>query len=148
LRKDLETKNLLFPAFDSVTQEMAIREDKLLRREFDTLEDCVVEIEELKDELSSIIHDQTPSGRDKWDTPEIKLPNQKKGRLRKDRYSALLLANMGARVMAHRLEGPAYRFAGGYVGQKRGHAGGRLYSGPEHLVSKMSGSYYGRAVRR
>ena len=43
---------------------------------------------------------QTSTGaraRDRWDTPEVKLQNGKKGRLRKDRYSSLVIANMLAR---------------------------------------------------
>ena len=31
-----------------------------------------------------------PNARDRWDTPEVKLQNGKKGRLSKDRYSSLL----------------------------------------------------------
>jgi hypothetical protein len=148
LRKDFEDKVTLFPQFDSVTMELALQEDKLRHREFDTLEDSVMEIEELKDELSTIQHDQTPSGRDRWDTPEVKLPGNKKGRLRKDRYSALLLGNIVARVMSHRLSGVQYQFAGGYVGQKSGAVSGRMYSGPDHIVSKMQGGHYGMGVRR
>lgn len=55
------------------------------------------EIEELKNELAIITHTKTTNGRDRWDTPETKLPNGKKGRLRKDRYSSLLMANYIAR---------------------------------------------------
>ena len=43
----------------------------LKQRVYDTLEECVLDIEELKDELSMIQMTQTPSGRDKWDTPEF-----------------------------------------------------------------------------
>ena len=148
IRKDLEDKVLLFPQFDPVEIELAIQQDKILGREFNTLEDCVMEIEELKDEMSTIIHSQTPQGRDKWDTPEVKLPGAKKGRLRKDRYSALLLANLVARVMEHQLEGPQHEFIGGFVGQKKKDVSGRMYSGPEHIVEKMQGGHYGRAVFR
>ena len=57
----------------------------------------MLEIEELKEELSTISHMTTQTGKDKWDTPETVLVGNKKGRLRKDRYSALLIANMAAR---------------------------------------------------
>ena len=40
-----------------------------------------------------------PNARDRWDTPEVKLPGGKKGRLRKDRYSSLVIANMLARQL-------------------------------------------------
>jgi len=128
--------------------ELALVQDKMRQREFDTLEDSVMEIEELKDELCTIIHDQTPSGRDRWDTPEVKLPGNKKGRLRKDRYSALLLANVVGRVMSHQLMGVQHQFVGGFVGQKRGSVGGRMYAGPDHIVSQMGGSHYGKGISR
>ena len=150
LRKDFEDKTTLFPYFDSASIGEALTQDKIMNREYDTMEDCVIEIEELKDELATIIHDQTSGGRDRWDTPEVKLPGNKKGRLRKDRYSALVIANMVARVMDHGLEGTPCPFVGGYVGQKRGGQGGgsgRLYVGPDHLVSKMTG-LYGKGVSR
>lgn len=92
MRKDFEDRVLLFPVFDSL--EVALAGESGV----DTLEDCMLEIEELKDELATIIHTQTPSSnRDRWDTPEVKELGSKKGRLRKDRYSALLMANMVAR---------------------------------------------------
>lgn len=112
LRHDLESKTLLFPRFDSVSLEIASAKDMervaqfenenpgLKAKPFDTLEDIVFEIEELKDELTSIVLTRTGVGsqsRDRWDTPEIKTPTGKKGRLRKDRYSSLLMANMVAR---------------------------------------------------
>ena len=78
MRKDFEDKVLLFPFFDAVSLGIAASEDKIEKRMYDTLEDCVMEIEELKDELSMIIMSQTTSGRDKWDTPEVKLPGGRK----------------------------------------------------------------------
>lgn len=145
LKKDFESHIVLFPYFDSVEIGLAIEQDKMLGREFDTLEDCVVDIEDLKDELATIQHTQSPSGRDKWDTPEVKLPGGKKGRLRKDRYSALVIANMVARCIETSLSAPTYPVVGGFVGQKRGKSDGRMYTGPDHIVSKMN---YGRAVKR
>ena len=56
---------------------------------YDTLEDTAMEIEELKDELSTIVMTITTAGRERWNTPEVKLGSGKKGRMRKDRYSAL-----------------------------------------------------------
>ncbi len=150
MRKDFESKITLFPMFDSVTISESISLDKIHAREYDTLEDCVVEIEELKDELTTIIHDQTTGGRDRWDTPEVKLPGNKKGRLRKDRYSALLMANMIAHVMDNQLVGTTHVFVGGYAGEHPGvrAGGGAMYVGPDHLVSKMNTGAYGKAVHR
>ncbi len=150
LRKDLETLQILFPMFDSVTLSEALSLDKVNRRTYDTLEDCVMEIEELKDEMATIEHTQTPTGRDKWDTPEVKLPGNKKGRLRKDRYSALLIANMIGHVMENELPGVQHEFIGGYAGQRPGvrSANSKMFVGPEYLVSQMNNGAYGRGVHR
>lgn len=129
LRKDLEDKVLLFPEFDPAVLALAVAEDQMMARVqenaegeditklYDTLEDCVMEIEELKDELASIVH--TPAGqgssRDRWDTPETKLAGGKKGRQKKDRYSALLMANMVARQLARVITAPEYECYGGFA---------------------------------
>jgi len=65
MRKDFEDKILLFPYFDSVSIGLSIEYDKAQDRQYDTLEDCVMEIEELKDELSMIIMTQTQFGRER-----------------------------------------------------------------------------------
>ena len=71
LRKDMEDKVLLFPFFDSVSLGLAFEDDRDKGRIvydnsagkdiqlYDTLEDCVMEIEELKDELASTVHTLT-----------------------------------------------------------------------------------------
>ncbi len=148
LRKDMEDKLLLFPRFDSVTLAMAetydsenfdklrsiVGEGKALKL-YDTLEDCVLEIQELKDELSTIVMTQTGIvGRDRWDTPEVRLGG-KKGRLRKDRYSALVIANMLARKIQRVLPDPEYSVIGraakdSYVKNKDSFMG-QLYVGNE-----------------
>lgn len=126
LRKDLEDKVLLFPEFDPAVLGLAIEEDKILGRVkvtaegdeklYDTLEDCVMEIEELKDELATIVHTQTgTSKRDRWDTPEVKQAGGKKGRLRKDRYSSLLMANMSARCFTRVTVRAEYAYLGGFA---------------------------------
>lgn len=92
--KDLQDKELLFPMFDVVEMAKAQQIDELNEIVYDTYEDLVLEIEELKNELCTIeCRPSSTLGREIFDTPEIKLPNQKKGRLRKDRYSALLYVN-------------------------------------------------------
>ena len=99
LRHDFETKSVLFPSFDGLTfAEIDLTSDLDIMKG-DIIEECVLEIEEMKNELSSIVQTQTPSGRDRWDTPDNKAPGMKKGRLRKDRYSALLMANALARKL-------------------------------------------------
>jgi len=150
MRKDFESKITLFPMFDSATIGESIALDKIHKRNYDTMEDCVMEIEELKDELATIIHDQTTGGRDRWDTPEVKLPGNRKGRLRKDRYSALLMANMICHVMENELEGIQHTFAGGFAGERGGPRSMNqdMYVGPNHIVSKMNTGAYGKAVIR
>jgi hypothetical protein len=137
LRKDFETQTTLFPKFDTILLAEAITQDKMLARYYDTLEDCVMEIEALKDELTTIEHTQTPSGRDKWDTPETIEIGGKKGRLRKDRYSALLMANEVAHVMMYQLNETQYTHVGGFVGKEFRNKTGQMYTGPDHLISKL-----------
>ena len=79
LRKDFEDKVILFPRFDSVTVGISNIDDGMKGRLYDTLEQCVMDIEELKDELAMIQMTQTTSGRDRWDTPETVVVHRKKG---------------------------------------------------------------------
>jgi hypothetical protein len=116
LRKDFEDKACIFPKFDNISLGLAKLADEQGERLYDTLEDCLMEIEELKNELSTIIITQTLTGRDRWDTPEVKLPGNKKGRLRKDRYSSLVMANMVSRQMARNPEKYFITSVGGFAG--------------------------------
>ena len=141
MRKDFEDKVLLFPYFDSATLGLAIADDKLKSRLYDTLEDCVMEVEELKDELAMIIMSQTPAGRDKWDTPEIKLATGKKGNLRKDRYSALLMANMSARTLQRSPPPLNYKSMGGFAGGNIHDVDGPTYVGPAWFTEGMKDVY-------
>jgi intein/homing endonuclease len=147
LKRDLETKTLLFPRFDAASIGLAFEADKIAGREYDTLEDVVIEIEELKDELATVEHTQTANGRDRWDTPDTVKVGFKKARMRKDRYSALCIANMIARVAENALEPTQYNVVGGYVGQKKSDVGGALYVGPQYITQKI-GSFYGMGVHR
>ena len=115
LRKDFEDKMLIFPRFDPITIGLSLEEDKAANRKYDTLEDCVMEIEELKNELSMIEITQTSSGRERWDTPEIKVGVGKKERIRKDRYSSLLMANMAARQERRSRFQDSYEIGGGFA---------------------------------
>jgi hypothetical protein len=144
LRKDLEDKVLLFPRFDTLTLSMTSEKDKIFFKEmqdklgnsnslrlYDTMEDAVMELEELKDELSGIVMSVTPAGRERWDTPEIKLGTGKKGRMRKDRYSALVIANMIARTIHRELPPPTYQTIGLVVGEEKQVSDSKMYYGPE-----------------
>ena len=92
--KDFQDKILLFPKFDVVEMEKARQLDELNEIVFDTFEDLVVEIEELKTEISTVeCRPSSTLGKEVFDTPQVKGADHKKGRLKKDRYSALLYAN-------------------------------------------------------
>jgi len=145
MRKDFEDKVLLFPHFDSISLGLSGTDDMIKNRMFDTLEDCVLDIEELKDELSMIQMTQTTSGRDRWDTPELVVGTGKKSKMRKDRYSALLMANMAARILQRKPEQEAYNFYGGFATIKafdhKEKADERLYSGPSWFADQMKDVY-------
>jgi hypothetical protein len=108
---------------------------------YDTLEDCLLEIEELKNELSTIIHTQTQYGRDRWDTPEIRIAGNKKGRLRKDRYSSLLMANMGARCLARNPVKTMSATEGGFAAYMQNQQPGNMYNGPAWAAKAFKDLY-------
>jgi hypothetical protein len=141
LRKDFEDKILLFPRFDPVTIGLSIEEDKANNRTYDTLEDCVLELEELKNELSLIEMTQTSSGRDRWDTPEVKIGIGKKNRMRKDRYSSLLMANMSARNISSEVKQAPYVSYGGFASTETGKSDGPDFSGPLWFTEAMKNVY-------
>ena len=156
LRKDVEDKVLLFPRFDTVTLSLMTEKDKIQFKSlketygdsaalklYDTLEDCVMDIEELKTELTTVVVSVTANGRERFDTPEIKLDTGKKGRMRKDRYSALVIANMIARSMQRAIPAPTYVNVGRLIGQGGGDKGdGRMYVGPEWANSYTPGTCF------
>jgi hypothetical protein len=150
LRKDLEDKVLLFPTFDNLTLGLALDQEgkSILESDlnpiYDSLSECILEIEELKNELTTIVMTQTstgPNARDRWDTPEIKMPNGKRGRLRKDRYSALLMANMAARQQQRTLQPVSYDLIGDNL-RNVSNNNGQLYKGPEWFTSAVNEDIY------
>lgn len=98
LHKSLETRSLLFPAFDAVRMQLALALEKTMNITIDTFEECVNNIEEMKNELCIIKRTETLTGKERFDTPNVSSPittegRNIKGRLRKDRYTALLLSH-------------------------------------------------------
>jgi len=155
LRKDFEDKALLLPRFDQLTLGLAIDQEgkDILNSDltpiYDNLSECILEIEDLKNELTTIVMSQTSTGagaRDRWDTPEVKMRNGKKGRLRKDRYSSLVIANMLARQTRQQLMMPDYDVIGGNSNQivKQG---GDMYKGPEWFTGGANEDIYGGIYR-
>jgi len=117
MKKDFNDKVLLFPRYDPVTLGLAAFTDGE-KSIYDSLEDCIFEIEQLKSELSEIVYTHTGSGvsgRERWDTPETRSESGKRGRLRKDRYSALLMANWLAHLYRYRQVEPVRDFIGGNI---------------------------------
>lgn len=96
--KDFQDKVLLFPKFDVIELAKNIAIDLQNDNEIDNYESLVDEIEELKNEITSIVQGSSSSlGKETFDTPKVKGETVRKGYLRKDRYSALLYANYYAR---------------------------------------------------
>jgi len=113
---------------------------------YDNQSDCILEIEELKNELTTIVMTQTSTGsggRDRWDTPEIKLPNGKKGKLRKDRYSALVIANMIARQINRSLSPVNFDLIGSNLRDDfKKNNNGELYRGPAWFIGSAKDDIY------
>jgi len=146
LRKDFEDKVLLFPRFDDLSLGLALSKDgedildSDIKKVYDNESECILEIEDLKDELTTIVMTQTShgvGGRDKWDTPDVKLPNGKKGKLRKDRYSALVIANMIARQMNRELAHASFDLIGGNL-RNMDKKEGQLYKGPNWFTESAN----------
>ena len=150
LRKDFEDKATVFPRFDSISIGLALElegKDILeadLNPLYDSLSECIVEIEELKNELTTIVMTQTSQGsgaRDRWDTPEIKTPHGKKGKLRKDRYSALIIANMIARQISNKLSPTQYDVIGGDTKNMVAN-NDKMYRGPSWFTEAANDDIY------
>tara|TARA_Y100000385_G_scaffold251545_1_gene274341 strand:+ start:6687 stop:8666 length:1980 start_codon:yes stop_codon:yes gene_type:complete len=143
MRKDFEDKALLFPFIDPLSLSLSEHEDNVKGRMFDTLEECIMDIEELKDELSMIQMTQTAAGRDRWDTPQVVVGTGRKSKMRKDRYSALLMANMAARTLQRTPAQADYEFYGGFAtgGFKPAEENKNMYSGPSWFSDSMKDVY-------
>jgi hypothetical protein len=142
LKKDMEDKVLLFPYFDAVSLlELELDDEYSPEDNEDKLSKVTMEIEELKNELSTIVVTETATGRQHFDTPEIKTAQGKKGRLRKDRYSALLMANMTARTFERELKLDITTGVGGTANNPYAKANvpsGAFYTGNQEIARKLS----------
>jgi len=151
LRKDFEDKITIFPRFDSLSIGLALENegknilDADLNPMYDSLSECIVEIEELKNELTTIVMTQTgqsSGSRDRWDTPDLKTPNGRKGKLRKDRYSALIIANMIARQISNKLSPAQYDIIGGDTRTMEKQADNTMYKGPSWFTEAANDEIY------
>ena len=80
--------------------------------------------------------------------PEFKLKTGRKGRMRKDRYSALVIANMIARQMQRELPGPVYNNIGTVIkpGVFITNPSNQMYVGQEWASNINSSTCFG--IRR
>ena len=140
MKMDMENKTLLFPYIDAVTFARAAQEERVNVQfgnesitMYGSMEECILEIEELKNELCIIEHSRTPTGnRERWDVPDKRVPGAKKGKpMRKDRYSALVMANMIGRQILNELARPAFPSGGGFADSFKGGHTGNLYHDSE-----------------
>jgi hypothetical protein len=150
LRKDFEDKVLLFPSFDNLTLGLALANESkdILATDldpiYDSLSECVLELEELKNELTTIVMTQTSNSagaRERWDTPEVKGSNGRRGRLRKDRYSALLIANAIARSIS-RADAPITYDVIGSTRDTMPTKDSTLYRGPSWFTDGANSDVY------
>jgi len=95
--------------------------------------------------LSMIVMTQTSTGRERWDTPEVKVAAGKKSKMRKDRYSSLIMANMAARTLARMPTPEEYTFFGGFAStmpkdskQKNDE---KMFTGPNWFTENMKDIY-------
>lgn len=153
LKYDMQQKLLLFPDFDMIELALSYNEDFQKAKEagimdpdmmslYDTLEDNVMEIQILKEELATIIHTSSPNGTERWGTPDV-AQNGKKGKIKKDRYTALLLANSAARTTGRIIvTPPKYTLYGMIAGQTPNNKNnGTMYAGRPDMVG------FGKIVR-
>ena len=144
MRKDLEDKKLIFPMFDSISLVEAAHylQDQKTESLYNSLEDVMMDIEELKRELISIVHTVSKGGTERWDTPEVKISGQRKERQNKDRYSALVIANAIARdIDAIKAKPLILDGEGGFVGSRSYGVEGTMYSSHNYDVEDASDAF-------
>ena len=113
-----------------------------------------MDVEEMKAELCTIVITRTGTGvnsRDRWDTPEIVMPNGRKGRMRKDRYSSLVMANMVARSIQRVSTSVRFGPVGGFTHDlvQGNSQNEQLYAaGPDWFTSGMGTGSWMKAINR
>jgi len=141
LKKDLSDKTLMFPSYDIKEIGLQTLINEVLGKVYDDINDCIFEIEQCKKEMIMIKLDKTSTGIERWDVPNIKGPKTSgEGMvMKKDRFSSVLLANYGARILGfdaeiealHQKEKPTV--AGYKIGQ---------------VVDPNEPAYYGVGIKR
>ncbi|MFW9879603.1 MAG: hypothetical protein ACFFG0_41535 [Candidatus Thorarchaeota archaeon] len=144
LRQDMENKVILFPHLNPISIGIETEMADLREIEETELERCALDVEELKNELTSIVVTELPSKRLKWDTPEQKDETGKIGRMRKDRYSALLMANMAAREYHNVIPELRHESVGGFTRDLKNQKSDIYYSGKNSEFNKWAKQVYGQ----
>jgi hypothetical protein len=143
-KKDMEEQLLLFPSFDGATMGLTdcVEDSKFIEGGLDeSMENLVDEIEELKNELTCIIHTKTPTGKDQFTVPDIKTAEGKKAKVKKDRASALIMANSVARSIMRDFIDSNYESNGGFASPLKD-VKGAMYSNPWYS-NAVNGAYDG-----
>lgn len=96
LKKDLMEKKILFPYVDGASMAIAAEQIGTQDTPYDNIIEQFEEIEDMKNELSAVQITHTASGREHFSVPADVIEG-KKVNGKKDRYSALLMANYGRR---------------------------------------------------
>jgi hypothetical protein len=123
LRSDLMDTKIIFPLYDAAEIELCSFKDSQIGKGFDKMEDCYLEIENCKKETAMIQHEQTTTGREKWDVPKIMGidADMARKKMKRDRFISLLLANWGFRFLTdNKDENTRPTFFGGVAQQLKG----------------------------
>ena len=139
-KKDFEEQILIFPSFDGATlglsqQDLSDEDSFLEGGILDTLENIILEIEELKTELTCIMHTKSTSGRDQFTVPDMTSVDGKKTRVKKDRATALIMANSLART----IQRDTHKFE--YEGPKPNENQNLLYVNNPYFNKALSDAY-------
>jgi hypothetical protein len=152
LKKAFETRALTIPEYDTIGIEKELNSSQAAREKSnnkemlgkynyldDSIEDVNEEIEELKKELMMIAVTATSTGKEHFDLVKQSSgqKSENKTKRRKDRYSALLLANYGLQsTQAPQVNESSYSYEGGnakdLVVSSNNYVVGQLYSGLPH----------------
>ena len=169
LKRDMEQKTLLFPKYDPyamLSEDMADKANagflkyknvSLMNKETvdDTIELMHDEIEMMKKELTSIIVTQTKTGKESWGLPSKRTDMPQNNEFKKDRYSALLMANAAANEIFKSRESynmSEHDFYGGLAtkmktAQKKKHTGEQMFHGSNPFMKQINSAPCGIVKR-
>lgn len=136
LKKDMMERKILFPYVDGATMAIASEQVGTLETPYDNMVDMFEEIEEMKDELSTVQVSHTATGREHFSVP-AEVVEGKKVNGKKDRYSALIMANYGCRKAQEEKFVPEASI-GGFAGYGKTTVNSMYYGNQEYNKAAMS----------